>query len=149
MILVPFHSTAMFLARIVMPRSFSRSLESRIRSPVSWLARYCPLCRNRQSTSVVLPWSTWAMIATLRMSLRRTPAEAGVENAGAGAGVMLEARWMTGNQGGRANRRKHKAASKTRRGEYPTGERICLPEGMETMGIEPTTPALQRRCSPN
>ena len=27
-----------------------------------------PLCRSRASTSVVLPWSTWAMMATLRRS---------------------------------------------------------------------------------
>ena len=29
-----------------------------------------PLWRNRQSTSVVLPWSTWAMMAILRISSR-------------------------------------------------------------------------------
>ena len=61
----------MFLARIVMPRSRSRSLESRMHSPTSWLARNSPLWRSRQSTSVVLPWSTWAMMAILRMSSRR------------------------------------------------------------------------------
>ena len=62
---------AMFLARIVMPRSRSRSLESRMHSPWSWLARNWPDWRSIASTSVVLPWSTWAMMATLRMSSRR------------------------------------------------------------------------------
>src|SRR5687767_14326206 len=61
----------MFLARIVIPRSRSRSLESKMHSPTSWLARNSPLWRSRQSTSVVLPWSTWAMIAILRTSVRR------------------------------------------------------------------------------
>ncbi len=54
-----------------MPRSRSRSFESRIRSPTSWLARNSPLCRRRQSTRVVLPWSTCAIMAILRMSCRR------------------------------------------------------------------------------
>src|SRR3954468_3931185 len=61
----------MFLARIVMPRSRSRSLESRMQSPTSCEARYSPLWRSRQSTSVVFPWSTWAMMAIFRTSLRR------------------------------------------------------------------------------
>ena len=30
-----------------------------------------PLCRSKPSTSVVLPWSTWAMIAMLRSSMGR------------------------------------------------------------------------------
>ena len=49
------------------PRSRSRSLESRIRSPDSCDSRNCPLCRSIWSTSVVLPWSTWAIMATLRI----------------------------------------------------------------------------------
>ena len=40
------------------------------RSATSWLARKAPDCHSRASTSVVLPWSTWAMIAMLRMSWR-------------------------------------------------------------------------------
>src|SRR5205807_1523459 len=61
----------MFLARIVIPRSRSWSFESRMQSWTSWLARNWPDWRSIASTSVVLPWSTWAMIATFRMSLRR------------------------------------------------------------------------------
>ena len=61
---------AVFLASIVMPFSCSRAPESRIRLPTSWLSRKVLLCFRRASTSVVFPWSTWAMIARLRMSLR-------------------------------------------------------------------------------
>src|SRR5207253_2467425 len=58
------------LARIVMPFSRSRSVESSTRSLTSWLARNTPDCHNMASTNVVLPWSTWATMATLRRSLR-------------------------------------------------------------------------------
>ncbi len=62
--------TAAFLARMVMPRSRSWSIESITRSvSTSWAAK-TPDWRSMASTSVVLPWSTWAMIATLRMSSR-------------------------------------------------------------------------------
>src|SRR6266404_2433060 len=54
------------LAKMVMPRSRSRSLESSARSARRWLSRTAPDCCSRRSTSVVLPWSTWAMMATLR-----------------------------------------------------------------------------------
>src|SRR3569833_1311803 len=54
-----------------MPFSRSRSIESITRSATSWLARKAPDCQSMASTSVVLPWSTWATIATLRRSLRR------------------------------------------------------------------------------
>jgi hypothetical protein len=51
---------------MVIPRSFSRSLESMARSSTRWLSRNVPDWRKSWSTSVVLPWSTWAMIAILR-----------------------------------------------------------------------------------
>src|SRR6266566_7938722 len=63
--------TAVFLARIVIPFSRSRSIESRTRSFTSWFSRNEPACQSSASTSVVLPWSTWATIATLRRSSRR------------------------------------------------------------------------------
>src|SRR6266581_3824625 len=50
-----------------MPRSRSRSLESMTRSMTVSLARKIPLCLSMASTSVVLPWSTCAMMAMLRM----------------------------------------------------------------------------------
>ena len=62
--------TAVFLARIVIPFSRSRSIESITRSATSWLARNAPDCHSSASTSVVLPWSTCATIARLRMSSR-------------------------------------------------------------------------------
>src|SRR4051812_42797054 len=63
----PSWRTAVFFARIVMPFSRSRSIESMTRSATSWFSRNAPDCHSMASTSVVLPWSTWAMIATLRM----------------------------------------------------------------------------------
>ena len=53
-----------------MPFSRSRSIESITRSFTSWFARNAPDCQSIASTSVVLPWSTWATMATLRMSSR-------------------------------------------------------------------------------
>ena len=50
-----------------MPRSRSMSLESMTRSPIFSCAAKVPDCFSRQSTSVVLPWSTWAMMAMLRI----------------------------------------------------------------------------------
>ena len=58
---------AVFLARIVMPRSRSSSFESITRSATCSLARKVPAWRSMPSTSVVLPWSTWAMMAILRI----------------------------------------------------------------------------------
>ena len=54
------------LARMVMPRSRSWALESIARSAWASLARKAPPWASIWSTSVVLPWSTWAMIARLR-----------------------------------------------------------------------------------
>ena len=59
------------LARMVMPRSRSRSLESMAQSAMTSPARKLPAWRKNPSTKVVLPWSTWAMIAMLRTSRRR------------------------------------------------------------------------------
>src|SRR5215218_5826267 len=71
---------AVFLARIVMPFSRSRSLESIARSSrCAWSPKEL-VWRSMASTRVVLPWSTWATIATLRRSLRT--AEAMKENLG-------------------------------------------------------------------
>src|SRR4051812_33621482 len=62
--------TAVFFARIVMPFSRSRSIESMTRSLTSWFSRNDPDCQSIASTSVVFPWSTCATIATFRSSLR-------------------------------------------------------------------------------
>jgi hypothetical protein len=53
---------------MVMPRSRSRSFESITRSIRCWCAANVPDWRSSLSTSVVLPWSTWAMMAMLRMA---------------------------------------------------------------------------------
>src|SRR5688572_14009426 len=57
---------AVFFARMVMPRSRSSGLESITRSAMSLRASSVPDWRRSWSTSVVLPWSTWAMMAMLR-----------------------------------------------------------------------------------
>ena len=56
------------LARIVIPRSRSSGLVSIIRAPTCWWSRKTCPCFNSASTRVVLPWSTWAMMARLRMA---------------------------------------------------------------------------------
>ena len=58
-------STAVVFARMVMPRSLSSSLLSNARS-INSTRSGITVCCNRRSTKVVLPWSTCAMIATLR-----------------------------------------------------------------------------------
>ena len=78
--LTPSQRTAVFLARMVMPFSLSRSPESMTRSVSSWLARKAPVCRRSASTRVVLPWSTWATMATLRMSSRLVMGEPTIED---------------------------------------------------------------------
>src|SRR5215472_1260365 len=73
LIFVSWKKSAVFFARIVMPRSRSRSFESITRSTTSWLARKMPLCFSIASTNVVLPWSTCAMMAMLRIPLLMFP----------------------------------------------------------------------------
>ncbi|EUA71061.1 hypothetical protein I540_1254 [Mycobacteroides abscessus subsp. bolletii 1513] len=59
--------TAVFLARMVMPFSFSRSPESIRRSTASSpRCESAPDCLSIASTRVVLPWSTCATMATFR-----------------------------------------------------------------------------------
>src|SRR5512143_775595 len=53
---------------IVIPFSRSRSRESITRSTTAAWALTMPRWRSVASRRVVFPWSTWAMIATLRMS---------------------------------------------------------------------------------
>ena len=62
--------TAVFFERIVIPRSFSISFESIARSLISVCESSVSDCFNISLTNVVLPWSTCAIIATLRMSSR-------------------------------------------------------------------------------
>ena len=73
LIFTPCQCTAVFLARIVIPRSRSSGFESMTRVWTAWFSRKTPAWRNIWSTSVVLPWSTWAMMAMLRMSMAATP----------------------------------------------------------------------------
>ena len=67
LIFTPPYVTAVFFARIVIPFSRSSSLLSMIRLPTSWFSRKMWLCFSSASTSVVFPWSTWAMMAMFLM----------------------------------------------------------------------------------
>src|SRR6476620_4049130 len=66
----PAYRIAVFLARMVMPFSRSRSPESMARSSTCWCSPKAPASQSILSTRVVLPWSTWATMATMRMSPR-------------------------------------------------------------------------------
>ena len=79
---VSFHTTEVALARMVMPRSFSRSVESMARSATRWLSRTEPDCLRSASTNVVLPWSTCAMIAIFRRFMFSTREECGRDHRG-------------------------------------------------------------------
>ena len=63
-IFMSLYITDVFLASIVIPLSFSISFESITLSSTCSLLLNVPLCFNRLSTKVVLPWSTCAIIAT-------------------------------------------------------------------------------------
>ena len=63
-IFTPFHVIDVGFAKIVIPRSFSKSPLSIILSPISSLDLNIPICLSIESINVVLPWSTWAIIAT-------------------------------------------------------------------------------------
>ena len=67
---LPEYSMAVFLARMVIPFSRSRSLESIMRSSALKCASNELVCLSMASTRVVLPWSTCATMATLRRSDR-------------------------------------------------------------------------------
>ena len=71
LIRVSFHVIEAALARMVMPRSRSWSPESITRSTWAWCSANTAVARSMASTSVVLPWSTWAINATFRKP--RTP----------------------------------------------------------------------------
>src|SRR5688572_26412568 len=70
LIFTPFQCTDADLARIVMPRSRSWSLESMTRSTSALWASNVPVWRRIVSTSVVLPWSTCATRAMFRSAGR-------------------------------------------------------------------------------
>src|SRR5437868_11134022 len=67
LMILSFQWTDVFFALMVMPFSFSKSMESMARSSTRSLARKTPPSFRSLSTSVVLPWSTWAIMAILRM----------------------------------------------------------------------------------
>ena len=82
---VPLYVTAVFLERMVIPRSRSRSLESMTRVSIFSLSLNTFDCASIESTSVVFPWSTCAMMATLRTSLRALRLASAAATAGGSA----------------------------------------------------------------
>ena len=58
LIFISLYKIAVFFAAIVIPRSFSRSIESITLSVTVSCSPKVPLCFNSPSTRVVLPWST-------------------------------------------------------------------------------------------
>src|SRR6266516_1358508 len=91
----PSRWTAVFLARIVIPFSRSRSPESSTRSATCAFARNAPDCQSIASTSVVLPWSTCATIAMFRRSSRVAPAVDGTAGVEGDAGMVNGLRWRS------------------------------------------------------
>ena len=67
LILQPLYSMATFFAKMVIPRSRSSSLLSRMSSPFCSFSRKRLAVYNILSTKVVLPWSTCAMMAIFLM----------------------------------------------------------------------------------
>ena len=61
------YKTEVVFARIVIPRSASIGLLSSILSLICSLSLKVWEEVKRELTKVVFPWSTWAMMATLRM----------------------------------------------------------------------------------
>src|SRR6202008_4414920 len=106
--------TAVFFARIVIPFSRSRSIESMTRSATSWFSRNEPDCQSIASTSVVLPWSTWAMIATLRRSSRvctaRQGSVGGIAQGGDADGRLHDRQPDGARERCQGGRRDHRAA---------------------------------------
>ena len=120
----PEYRIAVFLARIVMPFSRSRSPESITRSSRCWRAPKDPDCLSMASTSVVLPWSTWATIATLRRSDRVARAEVG-----AVAGTVTKHSFPEGRSGARTLARRDRSRSTThltRESKSPGVDRVTV-----------------------
>src|SRR5215831_14111640 len=135
----PSYSTAVLLAWIVMPRSRSRSSLSIARSCTSWLARKVPVWRRSPSSRVVLPWSTCAMIARLRMSLRG-PRMAGGDGKGATPVCPPPALGSAGSERGGEHRRPDVGEEREQRADRQSRQS----QTFESSHHEPPFVALQR-----
>src|SRR5262249_43680603 len=112
LIFVPPSWIAVFLARIVIPFSRSRSVESSTRSATSWFSRNEPDCQSIASTRVVFPWSTCAMIATFRGSWRFEGSDVVMVGQGS-VGATAE---TEGGTRGRLHDREHAGCRESREG---------------------------------
>src|ERR1700685_1207480 len=91
---VSFQTSEVALARMVMPRSRSRSLESSARSATRWFSRNEPDCCSRRSTRVVLPWSTWAIMAIWRSGVGLMVCFCGAKNKNEPRGARRSRRYI-------------------------------------------------------
>ena len=158
------YRTAVFLARIVMPFSRSRSFESMTRSTTSWLAPNAPVCQSMASTRVVLPWSTWATMATLRRARGRTwgtPEQwrsgGTVDSTGRSAGGWFrrprapppdgpgDHGGEPGEDHGHQQPRQHHDQQRARRSGPRPGDRSCCTRPPRAPGRAPR-PRRRRRC---
>ena len=144
---VSLYVTAVFLERMVMPRSRSRSLLSITRVSTFSFSRNTLDCASMESTSVVLPWSTCAMMATLRTSSRFTSLPVVVVAAPPPPGCGRRARRDASRRASRANerapRRGRRRAPRRRRGPASCwgGEREVVARENERGAEEVTTRA--------
>src|SRR5690606_1915238 len=90
---LPCQVMAVFLARMVMPRSFSWSLLSITRSASTVRSFRVPDCWSSWATGVVLPWSTWATMAILRRRWMGMDSEVGSAALGASEGAGRGGGW--------------------------------------------------------
>src|ERR1700722_4072215 len=113
--LTPPQRTAVFLARMVMPFSRSRSPESMTRSVSSWWAPKAPVWRKSASTRVVLPWSTCATMATFLMSSRASVGAPTIDDLG-GLSFSAPSGGRSERRGGTAQRQLHRLRAESERG---------------------------------
>ena len=142
LILISPYIRAMFLAKMVIPRSRSRSLESRMHSPCSCDSRNWPLDFSRQSTRVVLPWSTWAIIAMFRMSNRRMVVSARLFPDKSSSAKMAMVRKFSGRSQKLGGQTSHEGSRpKTNRTNWQTGRERCFVAGAKSQAGELTDTA--------
>ena len=73
LIWVPCQLTDVHFDKMVIPLSRSKSLLSITQVSTFWLSRKVPLCFKSPSTIVVLPWSTWAIMAMFLKFIKLFP----------------------------------------------------------------------------
>ena len=109
-----------------MPFSRSRSPLSIARSAMWSCSPKAPDCHSILSTRVVLPWSTWATMATLRRSTRR---ETDIPTSLSGIALRTQS-GVVGSRQARVQPRTQAAADAGRGARRAPGRRICWGFGL-------------------